>query len=312
MIRRIIAPALLAASLLASAYAQQKPNFTGTWKLNIAKSDFGMVPGPDSRLDVITHNDPSLTDKVSAEGAQGKQEYAAAYTTDGKEAVNKRGPVEAKSILHWDGSKLVMDTKLNFNDQDITIKAVWSLSADGKTLTQAAHLAAAMGETDQTLVYEKQDGAAASAAPAPKPATGAVASAGKPNYSGTWKLNVGKSDFGPVPGPDTRTQKIDHKDPALKVANDEEGPMGKQNWEINLVADGTEVTNKMGDRDVKNAVAWEANNIVVTTKLQYEGSDVVIKATYVLSDDGKVLIVNAHITSPMGEFDQKLIYEKSA
>ena len=134
----------------------------------------------------------------------------------------------------------------------------------------------------------------------------------KPNFTGTWKLNVGKSDFGPVPGPDTRTQKIDHKDPALKVANDEEGPMGKQNWEINLVADGTEVTAKMGDRDVKNAVAWEANNIVVTTKLQYEGSDVVIKATYVLSDDGKVLTVNAHITSPMGEFDQKLIYEKAA
>ena len=76
--------------------------------------------------------------------------------------------------------------------------------------------------------------------------------------------------------------------------------MGKQNWELSLVADGTEVTNKMGDRDVKNALVWEANNIVVTTKLQYEGSDVVIKATYVLSDDGKVLTVNAHITSPMG------------
>ena len=309
MIRRLIAPALLAASLLASAYAQQKPNFTGTWKLNVAKSDFGMVPGPESRTDVIVHADPSLTDKVSADTAQGKQEYTATYTTDGKEAVNKRGPVEAKSILHWDGSKLVVDTKLNVNDQDITIKAIWTLSADGKTLTQNAHLAASMGETDQTLIYEKQDGAAAPAAPASPVAP--AAAAGKPNYTGTWKLNVGKSDFGPVPGPDTRTQKIDHKDPALKVANDEEGPMGKQNWEIDLVADGTEVTAKMGDRDVKNAVIWEAGNIVVTTKLQYEGSDVVIKATYLLSADGKVLTVNAHITSPMGEFDQKLIYDKA-
>jgi hypothetical protein len=306
MIRRVIAPALLAASLLASAYAQQKPNFTGTWKLNVAKSDFGMVPGPDSRTDVITHNDPALTDKVSADTAQGKQDYTGTYTTDGKESVNKRGPIEAKSILHWDGAKLVMDTKLNVQDQDITIKAIWSLSADGKTLTQNAHLAAAMGETDQTLIYEKQDGAAAPAAPA-----ATAAASGKPNYSGTWKLNVGKSDFGPVPGPDTRTQKIDHKDPAIKVSNDEEGPMGKQNWEFSLVADGTEVTVKMGDRDVKNALSWEGGNIVVTTKLQYEGSDVVIKSTYLLSADGKVLTVNAHITSPMGEFDQKLIYEKA-
>jgi hypothetical protein len=311
MIRRVIAPALLAASLLASAYAQQKPNFTGTWKLNVAKSDFGMVPGPDSRLDVITHNEPTLTDKVAADTAQGKQDYTAVYTTDGKEAVNKRGPVEAKSILHWDGGKLVMDTKLNVNDQDITIKAVWTLSADGKTLTQNVHLAAAMGETDQTLLYEKQEGGAVSAAPAAAPQAVASVASGKPNYSGTWKLNVGKSDFGPVPGPDTRTQTIEHKEPTLKVANAEEGPMGKQNWEISLVSDGTEVAAKMGDREVKNAVSWEAGNIVVTTKLQYEGSDVVIKATYLLSGDGKVLTVNAHITSPMGEFDQKLIYDKA-
>ncbi len=270
-----------------------------------------MVPGPDSRLDVITHNEPTLTDKVAADTAQGKQDYTAVYTTDGKEAVNKRGPVEAKSILHWDGAKLVMDTKLNVNDQDITIKAVWTLSADGKTLTQNVHLAAAMGETDQTLLYEKQEGGAVSAAPAAAPQAAASVASGKPNYSGTWKLNVGKSDFGPVPGPDTRTQTIEHKEPTLKVANAEEGPMGKQNWEISLVSDGTEVAAKMGDREVKNAVTWEAGNIVVTTKLQYEGSDVVIKATYLLSGDGKVLTVNAHITSPMGEFDQKLIYDKA-
>ena len=267
-------------------------------------------PTPKAVPTSSCHNDPSLTDKVSADTAQGKQEYTANYTTDGKETINKRGPVEAKSTFKWDGSKLVMDTKLNVQDQDITIKAIWTLSADGKTLTQNAHLAASMGETDQTLIYEKQDSGAASAAPAP-PATVAIAS-GKPNYSGAWKLNVGKSDFGPIPGPDTRTQKIDHQDPALKVTNDEEGPMGKQNWEFSLVAGGPEVAAKMGDREVKNAVAWEAGNIVVTTKLQYEGSDVVIKSTYVLSGDGKTMTVNSHITSPMGEFDQKLIYDKTA
>jgi len=98
MIRRIIAPALLAASLLASAYAQQKPNFTGTWKLNVAKSDFGMVPAPIAVPTSSPQRAVAYRQSLR-EGAQGKQEYIAVYTTDGKEAVNKRGPVEAKSIL---------------------------------------------------------------------------------------------------------------------------------------------------------------------------------------------------------------------
>jgi len=141
-----------------------------------------------------------------------------------------------------------------------------------------------MGETDQTLVYEKQDGAAALAAPRPKPATGAVASA-KPNYSGTGSsTSVRATSARPRPRhahPEDRPQGS-----ALKVANDEEDP-----WASKLGAQPGRRRprghQQDGDRDVKNAVAWEAGNIVVTTKLQYEGSDVVIKATYVLSGDGK-------------------------
>ena len=42
------------------AHAQAKPNFTGTWKVNVAKSDFGAMPAPDSRTDKITHEDTDL------------------------------------------------------------------------------------------------------------------------------------------------------------------------------------------------------------------------------------------------------------
>jgi len=40
----------------------------------------------------------------------------------------------------------------------------------------------------------------------------------KPNFSGTWKLNAGKSNFGPMPAPETRTDKITHQDPDLKYS----------------------------------------------------------------------------------------------
>jgi hypothetical protein len=56
---------------------------------------------------------------------------------------------------------------LKVNDADVDVVATWILSADGKTLTISVHLTSAMGEADQKLTLEKQDGAAA--APATKP-----------------------------------------------------------------------------------------------------------------------------------------------
>jgi hypothetical protein len=84
MIRKILLLTFLVALPLTTAFAQQKPDFSGTWKLNVAKSDFGALPGPESRTDVITHKDPSLSNSVTAEGAQGKQQYTVNYTTDGR------------------------------------------------------------------------------------------------------------------------------------------------------------------------------------------------------------------------------------
>jgi hypothetical protein len=39
-------------------------------------------------------------------------------------------------------------------------------------------------------------------------AFGLVQAQAKTDFSGTWKLNASKSDFGPMPPPDTRTDKI--------------------------------------------------------------------------------------------------------
>lgn len=160
MTRRILLIAFLIALPVVSAYAQQKPDFSGTWKLNVAKSDFGALPGPDSRTDVITHKEPSMTDAVTAEGAQGKQEYTVKYTTDGKEVTNQIGPIAIKSTMKWDGSSLATSSKFVYNDTDVNLQATWALSADGKTLVITVHVASAMGETDQKLTLEKQESTA--------------------------------------------------------------------------------------------------------------------------------------------------------
>ncbi len=306
---KVIVAALAAVALAASLAAQSKPDFSGTWKLNVGKSDYGVLPPSNSRTDVIDHKDPALKVSVSDDGAQGQQNYTLALTTDGKEALNHPGGLDMKNVATWQGNNLVVNTKLQFQGNDVSIKSTWTLSDDGKTLTQSAHLESPMGETDQKFIFEKQE-TAALAASASTSASLAI-DGGKTNYSGTWKLNVAKSDFGPIPGPDSRTDVIDHKDPVLKVNTSQEGgQQGKQDYTLNLTTDGKEAVNTPGGLELKSTAGWEAKNLVVNTKLKFQDNDVLIKTTWLLSDDGKTLTESAHLSTPMGELDQKMVFEK--
>jgi hypothetical protein len=138
------------------AQSQAKPNFSGTWKVNVAKSDFGALPAPDSQTDQITHQEPDLKLHVAQSGQMGEMNYDAVYSTDGKEATNTVNGNVFKSTLKWDGDDLSIDTKGSFGGNEFTAKDRWTLSEDGKTITVQRHLASSMGETDQKILFEKQ------------------------------------------------------------------------------------------------------------------------------------------------------------
>jgi hypothetical protein len=147
---------ILLALALGLAQAQAKPNFSGTWKMNAAKSEFGPMPAPDSRTDKISHADPSLKDTVTQSGQQGEMTSDLSYSTDGKETTNTIRGNEFKSTVKWDGDELVIDNKGSFNGQDVTLSDRWSLSEDGKTITIKRHAVSPMGEMDQKILLEKQ------------------------------------------------------------------------------------------------------------------------------------------------------------
>ena len=144
--------------------AQDHPNFAGTWKLNAAKSNPGDF-GPSARTDVITQDGSKFTDKVAATTQMGDDAYTLAFTADGsKQTIDPKSPAAAmgnltlKGIMAaWDGDKLAVDTNASFQEQvDIASHVVYSLSADGKTLTLASHASTSMGDFDTTLVFDKQ------------------------------------------------------------------------------------------------------------------------------------------------------------
>jgi hypothetical protein len=141
---------------LAALSAAAKPNFTGNWKLNTAKSDFGQFPAPSAMTQKATHEDPSLKVATKMATDNGDMEYESTYSTDGKETKNPFGPNEMKSVAKWEGDALSIQTKGQFGDNEITIQDRWELSEDGKTLTMKRHFTSSMGEMDQKIVLDKQ------------------------------------------------------------------------------------------------------------------------------------------------------------
>ncbi len=145
-----------ASILLCAMTAWAKADFTGEWKMNAAKSDFGAMPAPTSMTQKVAHNEPELKVVVTQVGERGEFTMESSYTTDGKECINQTRMGERKSTLKWEGDTLVIDSRMEFQGNAVTITDRWTLSEDGRTLTIRRHFSSSMGEGDSTIVLEKQ------------------------------------------------------------------------------------------------------------------------------------------------------------
>jgi hypothetical protein len=155
MTRRFLICVLGLAVFAVSAVAQGKPNFSGDWKLNVSKSDFGPMPPPSSSTAKVAHAEPEMKVQVKQVGDQGEMEFDATYSTDGKETANTFGPMQAKSTAAWEGEVLVVTTKFEANGMDIKLVQKWSLADEGKTMKQATRITSPQGEFDMVSVYDK-------------------------------------------------------------------------------------------------------------------------------------------------------------
>ena len=151
----LVCAAIFVATCLWAAQ-ESKPNFSGKWELDVAKSEFGALPGPSSRTDVIDHQEPKVKITVTVKGPQGERTFERNYTTDGKENTNTQFNMEVKSKTHWEGKVLVTELKLEIQGNPLEIKEQWELSEDGKVLVIKRDLKSSQGDTSQKLVFSKQ------------------------------------------------------------------------------------------------------------------------------------------------------------
>lgn len=137
-----------------------------------------------------------------------------------------------------------------------------------------------------------------------------LVAADKPNLSGEWKLNVDKSDFGPMPPPNSQVLKITHNEPEFSIQTDQDGMQGKISYTVKCKTDGMECVNELRGTQAKMVAKWEGSALVTTTKLDFQGNELTLVNTSTLSDDGKTLTQVLKITMSQGEFESKQVSEK--
>jgi hypothetical protein len=152
---------LLVLPIAASLRAQDAtPNFSGKWNLDLAKSDFGPMPPPESVFHVIEHKEPSVKIVTTQKTAQGEVTNERQLTTDGKESVNKMrmggGEQEVKSTSTWSGKALTTAFKIDMQGNAFDVTDSWKLSDDGKVLTIVRDIKSAQGDFTVTTVFNKQ------------------------------------------------------------------------------------------------------------------------------------------------------------
>jgi hypothetical protein len=145
------------AVLASIALAADKPNFSGDWKLNAAKSNFGPIPPPTSYTRKVTHAEPSITIEDTQIGtAMGDQHDKRTYITDGTEISYQANGADVKAGLTWDGDALLINSKASIQGMDIIIKDKVTLGDGGKTMTDTVHINTGQGDLDLVLVFDKQ------------------------------------------------------------------------------------------------------------------------------------------------------------
>lgn len=184
IMKKIFFVAAMFAAFAIAGYAQAKPtDFSGTWNLDIPKSQLDVRMRVESLTMTVAQTDKEL--KVTTEtkrpappadapaggpgGGRGMRGFGGgdgtvSYSLDGKETIvevdGPNGKMPIKYTGKIEGDKANLSSSRTFSGQmgeiTVTTKDTWTLSADGKTLTVVRDQTTPRGNSTSTMVFVKK------------------------------------------------------------------------------------------------------------------------------------------------------------
>ena len=159
----VVGVVMLSVVALTATAVMAADNFSGTWKLNVAKSKYSPDPAPKSgttKLEATADGLKIVADGMNWEGKKTHTEYTPSFDgkdypdkvlLDGKPDPNGADMISVKKI---DDFTFETTTKLKGKTLTVTKNVI---SKDGKTRTQTATGVNAQGKpVNNTVVYDRQ------------------------------------------------------------------------------------------------------------------------------------------------------------
>jgi hypothetical protein len=168
MKRKAVWAASIALAMAVTVFAQKTPDFSGSWALDMSKSEMPQMGGmsgrmgpggPGGGMGSMTQAIKQTADTLTIDQKMGEMSRTITYKLDGSESTNQgmRGN-EVKSTSKWDGDKLVTESTQTMTgpNGETTIKSreVRSLAADGTMLVETTR-ETPRGTQTSKLVFKK-------------------------------------------------------------------------------------------------------------------------------------------------------------
>ena len=150
--KALLAALVVAITCVWQAQAQSKPNVTGTWNMNLAKSKFA-EGGPQKISIKFEQKDASLQEWLTIGGGQGERTLELTYKLDGSQNAAQIEGQDIKTTAKWEGDSLVI---VITDPNGGTFSRKFTMAEGGKAMTIAVRQTGPNGNKDDTVFLEKQ------------------------------------------------------------------------------------------------------------------------------------------------------------
>jgi hypothetical protein len=130
---------LFALLLSLSAFSQTPADFSGTWKMDPARSESAHQTVPIGPVTLLISQTPTQITIETKTGPKDKATIAnekLTYNLDGSESANSgNSGVSVTCKAHWEGANLVTETARNLENSTVTTRYTFTLDPGAKELT---------------------------------------------------------------------------------------------------------------------------------------------------------------------------------
>ena len=131
------------------------------------------------------------------------------------------------------------------------------------------------------------------------------------DFSGTWRLVVGKSDFGKANAPQGQEITVRQTGDVLAVHSALTDHRGETKSSYAIDATGKDVENVIRGNRVVSQAGWIGGVLVVKSETQVQNMSIRTSDEWSLDADGKTLMIARTAKAPQGELRQRFVYEKA-